>query len=234
MKRLKRLYKLGKIMLIVMALMIPVFAFIYSKVTAREGLLYRNAILVPAQENGQTVYAGKIKGQDVSFTVTADRTVTFRNGDITVGPYVVKEDPRAVPESSEIRTSLYGAELRLNDRVLFRGGVLKELDTVVLYKEDGSVFVDSDEPSAAEILNVALGPALTHKGNWVMWFAGTIACVINAVYILYADEIFRWQLRFRIRDTEEVDPTDWEITCRYIGWIASVVLAAAVYLFGLR
>lgn len=234
MERLKRLNQLGKILLLVMAVMIPVFAFIYSKVTAREGLYYRNTILVPVEENGQTVYSGKIKGQDVSFAVAADRTVTFRKGDKTAGPYVVKEDPAAVPESSEIKASLLGAELRLDEKVLFRGGVLKELDTVILYNEDGSVFVDTNEPSAAEILNVALGPMLTHKGNWLMWFAGTAACVINAIYILYADEIFRWQLRFRIRDTEEVDPTDWEITCRHFGWIASVALAAVVYILGLR
>ena len=36
---------------------------------------YKNSVLVPHQENGNTVYSGKLKGEQATFTVTEDKTV---------------------------------------------------------------------------------------------------------------------------------------------------------------
>ena len=41
-----------------------------------------------------------------------------------------------------------------------------------------------------------------------------IISIFNAFSILYADEIFRWNLAFQIRDTDGAEPSDWEIAGR--------------------
>ena len=48
------------------------------------------------------------------------------------------------------------------------------------------------EPSVSTILDLMDGPALTHKGAWLGWFGGVLICVIAALAMLFADELFRW------------------------------------------
>ena len=45
-----------------MAVMMLAFTVIYPIVTGRSGFLYEDTILVPAEEDGCTVYSGKIYG----------------------------------------------------------------------------------------------------------------------------------------------------------------------------
>ncbi len=89
------------------------------------------------------------------------------------------------------------------------------------------------EPSLATILDLAMGPELTHKGHWLPWFLGILLCVVNAVSILYADELFRFWLSFRIESPELVEPTDLEITGRYFGWGAMLIGIFVVFVIGL-
>ena len=89
------------------------------------------------------------------------------------------------------------------------------------------------EPSLATILDLAMGPELTHKGHWLPWFLGILLCVVNAVSILYADELFRFWLSFRIESPELAEPTDLEITGRYFGWIAMLIGILVVFIIGL-
>ena len=58
--------------------------------------------------------------------------------------------------------------------------------------------------------------------------------LIAAVSILFADELFRWGLVFRVRDVDLVEPSDWEIAGRYIGWTLMTVMAFAAYMMGLQ
>ena len=76
MKRIKELNLYQKSILAVMAIMALVFASVYSKTISRVGFEYMDTILVPAQENGGTVYSGKIRGQQAQFTVSKDKTIT--------------------------------------------------------------------------------------------------------------------------------------------------------------
>lgn len=64
-----------KSILIFMLAMALVFAVVYHMTIARVGVLYQNAIFVPAEENGVTVYSGKLRGKQAEFTVSADKTV---------------------------------------------------------------------------------------------------------------------------------------------------------------
>ena len=246
MERFKTLDYRQKWIFLIMGVMVLVFTILYPVTLSRVGYSYRDAILVPHEAEGTTVYSGKIQGEAASFTVTQDKTVTFQYGDFTYGPYTVKENPQAAPESGDLADSLSGVEIWWQDSRLFRGGARKlDQHGWLLYYENGEPYgleikittgdnsAAQMEPSLATILDLAMGPELTHKGHWLPWFLGILLCVVNAVSILYADELFRFWLSFRIESPELVEPTDLEITGRYFGWIAMLIGILVVFVIGL-
>lgn len=252
--KFKSLDRYQKGVMLAMAAMIVVFAALYAYTVGRVGYEYRDGILVPSEENGATVYSGRVHGRRAEFTVSADGTVEFRRGDTLYGPYTAREDPSAVPEEHWLKEDMRGVELRCGDEVIFRGGALDSGNSFRLYDEDGEpasigiVAVTSDgtvidgsgnavdpmEPGAHTLLELMSGPELTHKGSWWGYFAGIFICLITAASILYADELFRWNLSFSIRHPERAEPSDWEIAGRYISWTALAVMALAVFIIGLR
>ena len=60
MERVKNLDRYQKGILLLLAVMIVVFGVIYGIVTSRVGFLYKDAILRPTEENGNTIYSGKL------------------------------------------------------------------------------------------------------------------------------------------------------------------------------
>ena len=54
------------------------------------------------------------------------------------------------------------------------------------------------------------------------------------VSVLFADELFRFNLAFRIRDADRAEPSEWEIAGRYISWAVLPVVALALLIGGLR
>lgn len=254
MERIKRLGWYQKAVLLFMMAMILVFTVIYPMMTAQKGFAYKDAILIPDQQNGDTIYAGKILGEEARFTVRADKTVEFRYGDKTYGPYTAKEDPSAVPEDIDREGPMTGVELRQGDKIIFRGGMEHHGDVRWLYNEDGSVeeirisdttgdnsvtdgngnAIDTMEPSAYAILDVMAGPELTHKGDWSAWFIGVFLCIVAAIYVLFADEIFRWNLAFQIRNADRAQPSDWEIAWRHVGWTVLPIAALIIFVLGLQ
>lgn len=253
-EKFKALDRYQKGVMLAMAAMIVVFAALYAYTVGRVGYEYRDAILVPSEENGATVYSGRVRGESAEFTVSADGTVEFRRGDTLYGPYTAREDPSAVPEEHELKEDMRGVELSCGDEVIFRGGVLDWKGSFLLYNEDGTAssagfvvttnggmaidgsgnVIDPLEPGANNVLELMSGPGLTHKGSWWGYFAGVFACLITAAYILYADELFRWQLSFSIRNADKAEPSDWEIAGRYISWTVLPVMALVVFIIGLR
>lgn len=254
MEKIKSLNSYQKGVLLFMLAMTLVFSVIYPMTISRVGFAYKDTILVPRQENGSTVYSGKIQGKQAHFTVSTDKTVVFQHGDTTYGPYTAKEDPTAIPRDEEMAESMTGMELRQGEDILFRGGVLEISDSYWLYNEDGTLdnfgfsyvtsdgierdengdVIDSVEPSASTILELMNDPELTHKGDWLAWFGAVFICVLNAVSILFAEELFRWNLAFRIRNVDHAEPSDWEIAGRYIGWTVLTVMALVLFIMGLQ
>lgn len=252
--KIKNMNRYQKGLLIFMIVMAITFLAVYSMTISRIGFEYKNTILVPCKENGSTVYSGKIKGRQAHFTVSEDKTVVFQYGDRTYGPYTAKEDPTAIPNDEEMAEDMVGIELLQGDAVLFRGGVLKSDDEYWLYNEDGTLnnfgftYVTSDgierdengnaidpvEPSASAILHLMNGPKLTHKGTWFAWFAAMFICVLNALFILFADELFRWNLALKIRNADHAEPSDLEIAGRYISWTFLTIMALAFFIMGLQ
>ena len=254
MERIKNLDRYQKGILLIMLVMVLVFAVIYPVIISRVGFEYKDKIFVPSQENGSTVYSAKLYGQQARFTVSADKTVVFQHGDTTYGPYTVKEDPTAIPKNEEIAKHMTGVEIRQGDKILFRGGVIEMVDSFWLYNEDGTFesikisyrvsgesfdrdengnIINPVEPSASTILELTNGPQLTHKGEWAVWFLAVFFCMINAVSILFADELFRWNLRLRLRNVDQAEPSDWEIVGRYISWAVIMIMAFVTFVMGL-
>ena len=162
MERWKQLGKYQKAVLIFITAMSLMFVIVYSVTIHREGFAYQKNILVPSEENGSTMYSGKIKGEQARFTVSADKVVEFQHGD-----------------------KIYG-------------------------------------------------PALTHKGEWYAWFCGVVVCFVTAISILFADELFRFNMAFQIRDAETAEPSEWQIAGRYISWTILPLMAMIIFIMGLQ
>ena len=251
-KRIKNLNRYQKCFLLIMLLMSLVFTILYPITISRVGYEYKNSIFVPIQENNNIIYSGKIHGTQAHFTVSEDKTLVFQYGDKTYGPYTLKEDSGAIPQNDDMSEYMTGVELRCGEKILFRGGVLQTADSYWLYNEDGNDYefsymaedeterdadgniIDPDEPSTGNILELMNDPVLTHKGNWTAWLGALIISIFNAFSILYADEIFRWNLAFQIRDTDGAEPSDWEIAGRYVSWIILILVALIIYTMGLN
>ena len=255
MKRFKALDNVQKGILFLLAAMILIFSAVYPYVISRKGFLYQDAILVPSQENGETIYSGKINGETAIFTVSADRTIRFTHGTTDYGSYLVREDPGAVPKDEELADRMTGLEILREDELLFRGGMIQmddgsywlfdeegylkshEVNVAIsvgttMYDENGNE-IDPMAPSLTTIVTLYYGPELTHKGVGLAWFGGVFLCVLTAMTILYADELFRWHLSFRIRDVDRAEPTEWELGTRYMEWILLPILALATFIMGL-
>lgn len=253
MERIKGLNRYQQIILLLLAVLLIVFTALYVIAFSRAGFAYAGHILVPGEKNGTTSYSGTIRGRDAVFTVTADQTVTFRYGEKVYGPYTAKEDATAVPEDSDLAHFMTGVEILDGDQVYFRGGVFRTGEDLVLFNEDGryaNIYVsysqgdgtvmdlqgneaDEMEPPASVILKLLDGPVLTRKGEWAAWLCGAFFCIATAVSILFADELFRWHISFRVQDPESAVPSDWEIAGRYISWTVLPVMALVVFVIGL-
>lgn len=254
-QKIKDLNWYQKGILLLLLALIPVYAVIYHVSISRVGVLYNDKIFVPAEESGATVYSGRLDGKPAEITVTNDKTaVTFRCGDTVYGPYTIEEDPSALADIEFCPSDMRGVALYDGETLLFRGGFWPSGEFTQLYRADGSpdlqmglyavengVWKDADgnvvdpmKPDAADILRIALAPELTHKGDWLVWFGAVCISLLNAATILYADELFRWNLSFQIQNAEDVEPSEWEMLSRYLGWTVLTILAFIVYILGLK
>lgn len=252
MERIKELDRYQKAILLLLVLMAAAFFIIYCVTSSRVGFRYQDRILVPEVQGGSTVYSGKLQGEDAVFTVS-DNSVTFRLGETVYGPYTVKKDPTAVPQEEDLKDSMTGIEVRDKDRILFRGGVLDLSGARLLYREDGrtvlnitvntgsGTVIDSDgnvidpmEPSVHTVLDLLEGPELEKKGQWIVWFLGLFLSGITVIHILFADELFRFRLSFRVADAYGLEPSEWEIFGRYASWTVITVMVLIFYILGLQ
>ena len=254
MERIQGLNRYQKGLLIFMIVMTLIFAVIYPITISRVGYRYNDAILIPTQENGKTIYTGKIQGKQAQFIVSEDKSIVFWYGDKTYGTYTMKEDPTAIPEDKEIAEEMTGVEICNGDKIMFRGGVWAAGDFYWLYNEDGTLdnlgfsvitsngweedansnVIDNMEPSVSTIYELLNEPELTHKGEALAWFGAVFLCILNTLTILFADELFRWNLAFQIRNVENAEPSEWEIAQRYTVWTAMTIMALVLFIMGLQ
>lgn len=253
MERIKALNRYQKGILLLLVVIMLVFTAVYPAVISRVGFAYRDAILIPSEEHGDTIYSGKIRTVEARFTVFADQSVTFQYGDTVYGPYTAIEDKTAIPEENNMKNLMTGAELRKGEEIIFRGGFVTMEDGLWLVHEDGSFehsaivimtdgietdengnVIDPMEPSAANILELMKGPKLAHRGNWLGWGCGVFLCILTVVSMLFADELFRLDLALRIHNAEQAEPSEWVIAGRYLSWTLLPVMAVYAFILGLQ
>ena len=255
MERIRNLDKFQKAILLIIIAMILVFSVLYPVTINRTGILYRGEILVPSYEMGKTVYSGKIEGQGAAITISDD-SVSFNIGGKEYGPYIVKKDPSALTDDMGDKSSMTGIEILCGGEVVFRGGAMNlggfywlydsegELSdtgtTVIRVTPDGSTTdisgneIDPLKPTFSEVLYMLDEPELTHKGDFSIFIYGTIICLADVLLILFADVLFRFNMRFIIEDAENAEPSWWEYLRRYTLWTLLPVLALVMYIAGLR
>lgn len=256
MERIRNLYRYQKVILLILIVMAVVFAVLYAVTTSRTGFSYMDKILIPETRDGATVYSGIIGGEKAWFTVSGDKSVTFRHGDRLYGPYTAVEAPDAVPEEDSLAEQMTGVEVRNGDKIIFRGSVLPtgyddqdfilldekgNLDGVhvMVHMSDGTVVdgdgntVDPMEPDVYTILHLMQGPELTAKGHWGVYFLCLVMSAVTAVSIVFADELFRFGLSFRIRNADMAEPSDWALMNRSISWFIAPVGILVCYIIGL-
>ena len=250
MKKIRSLSAYAKFMLIVLAAMLLVFSILYPICLSRTGFAYRGAILRQTEKDGVTVYSGKVQGKETVFNVYSDRSVEYRRGSASFGPYTVRETPEAVAEELTGDPDIIGVELRTGSRIVFRGAMLNHsLPGRWLYNTDGTDFsvpvfpntenqdgssLNAEEPLPAIVLDLMYGPRLTHNGQAVCWFAGAALCLLTALLILFADRLFRWDLQFIIRDPEGAEPSEWMYARWYFNWTLLAACALFVFIYGLN
>lgn len=251
MDRIRSLDRFQKIILTALVVMAVVFAGIYGITASRVGFAYRDTILVPRQVDGATLYEGRLGDSDCTFTVTAD-TVTLVCGK-TYGPYTLREDPTAVPADDPMAPQMTGIEILEGSRRFFRGSVMPFADSFMLCDADGAPFftatvtmsdgtqvdmngstVNPYKPTPHTIVELLHGPELTHKGYWPVLVMGIFVSLVMAVDILFCDELFRFRLSFRVQDTCNAEPSDWELMRRKIGWSLCPIIIFFLYLYGLQ
>lgn len=252
MERIRSLDRYQKIILLIFLAMALVFGVVYGVVTGREGYLYMDSVLVPTQAGSTTVYSGRIDGQKASFTVAAD-TVTFARGNRIYGPYLLEEDPTAVPEEDRLAQHMTGIVITDDGKPFFRGGMIADSNGLHLFREDGRMIyditmttgngvsydmdgnpIDPFEPSPQTIVTLLQGPELTHKGYWLAYLMGLLFSASGVVSILFADDLFRFRMSFRVQNADTIEPSDWEVSSRYIGWTILPILILYLYFVGLK
>lgn len=254
MHRIRYLDKYPKALLILLVAMAVVFAAVYAVAISQVGYLYNDKILVPGTEGSNTVYTAMVRGEQWRFTVTPDKTVTFRCGDKQYGPYTVKEDPTAIPKKDDLADHMTGVEVHCGDELLFRGGIFDAGSHWIMVNEDGTganiivsavlsdgTRVDSNgqpfdpmKPSVSTILRLAKGPELTHKGHWSFYILGLFLSLVAAVNILFVDELFRLRFIFQARDPDLIEPSDLALGMRPIAWTLMTLVPLISYLIGLK
>lgn len=253
-ERIRNLSGYQKAILLAMAAMVLVFSAVYLLTVRRVGYLYQGTILVPTQEDGATVYTGSIRNTAAQFRVTGNQ-VTFRYGGTQYGPYTMESDPTAVPSQQDAAEGFVGIDIRDKGKILFRGGVRALQDSCFFIHSDGSSdflsiyedgvtgvaynaetgeVYDRMAPTLRDIYALLTNPPLTHKGDAMAWLAGVVMCIVNAVTLLFADELFYWKMSFLVRNAQGAEPSDWALGQRFIGWAALGILALVVFVLGLQ
>lgn len=237
-----------RVLLLVMAAEILVFFIANVLAFLRPGLEYQDALLYPRTEGELQIYQGKVDGETARFTVTPGGEVSYQWGEYTYGPYQISEDPSAVPDGYE---GSQGIEIRLGDEVLFRGCYLPS-STFPLIQEDGeSLWEDSNiymisgekiwrngqeitereyrEPSLSALARVALGTELTRQGNILLYLLITVLAVFNVLQICFPGLFFRRYIRWRVRDPELAEPSDFYIAMERMEWVVLAIVCLVLY-----
>lgn len=257
MERFKESSVLQKAGMIASVVMVVVFAVLYIISYNRVGVLYKDKFFVKSEENGNTVFSGRIDLKEAVLTVRPDGTLYYRYDGKEYAPYRIVSDPTVIPASSplsEKRVQQYveGVCIYQGDDLLFRGGLYR-ISTVgyILCDTNGELLlsnIDVDKrpnpfdsghtydpvmPSVFDIISLVKGPQIVRRCFPTFYILGVIISVYNVLSILFEDELFRLKLGFSVHNPAAAAPSDWELFKRKTSYIAIPVAILVVFTMGL-
>lgn len=252
-----------RIVITIQGFLVLLFLILYLTVGRQQVTKYRDEYLRCRTDDAVTTYSGKLNGEKAVFTVT-DHNVEYQLGDTLYGPYTIVPDPTAVPSEENkpwnvtSTAGLVGVEVWEGDTLLYRGAYhdvgLGFSSTFYLVDTEGDIaygdekvgaivetgfgelhtYVDKEEPGPYTILKIAMAPGVVRRGHFGLYVLGVVVCILNAISVLYADALFRWNLRFRISNVDAAEPSEWELFSRWIGWFVLTICALVIFILGLN
>lgn len=235
--RISQLSMTQRVLLILQAVLVLLGIILYAAVGGQQVIRFGDGRLKVGEENGAAVYAGK----SIKLVARDDTLEHYENGELAA-TYTVTEDPTAVPTEGTADLvvtdpdSLRGVEIRHNGILLFRGSYRIISDTIFCFDENGDLSVlssvDRDGLNASTVLSLLYDPDVESRGDLRLILLGVFLSVLNAVSILFADELFRWNLRFSIRNVEDAEPSDWELFSRGLSWVLLMLTSLVSLLLG--
>ena len=237
---------------ITMVLEILVFGVLTATAVSQPGVSYGDGFLVPRREGEVRIYEGTVDGEPARFTVSPGGEVSYRWGEFSYGPYRVSRDPAAVPEG--FRGEETGLEIRRGDEVVFRGSYSPDspvplIDesgapvwdaalSVEIIGEESTLYVDGravtweerHAPRLAAVAEMALGPALTHRGSVGYYLLITLLAALNLLQICFPGFFFRLSLLGHVRNREAAEPSSFYIGMERLEWALLAALCLVLYI----
>ena len=103
------------------------------------------------------------------------------------------------------------------------------------YSSPDSLFWLLDEEGNVQSVSPAPFPVQSKPdpapspGDILFLLLGLFTNAVCALSLLFEDQLFRWQLSFRVADPGSAEPSEWEMFNRWAGWITLTAVAFLAY-----
>ncbi|MDE6281036.1 MAG: hypothetical protein K2M15_04495, partial [Oscillospiraceae bacterium] len=219
-----------RIILLLHPILFVLSLILFLTLGQQQAVSYGNGYLRYEQQGDADVYSGKADGHKVKYVVSPDSVVEFWLDGSLDSTYTVTEDPTAIPETNEAAVlggpeNLTGIEIRKGNDVWFRGAYPTYYSYFWLLDENGQsdvsdsiviVGASTPAPTPKNILSFVQGPEVSSRGQleFILW--GLLLSAICLASLLFEDQLFRWDLAFRVRDPYSAAPSEWELFSRWV------------------
>ena len=213
-----------RVCLLLQAAVILLFTVLYPVVGSWKGTEYNGDFYRRTVQGEAAAYTGTRDGLKTVYAVRPlgeGYTVECEIEGQVFGPYDIALAPEAAGDVGDWTGPVTGGiEVRQGERVLYRGPYYASPEGKLLWMGDmdalyiGGKIVQMgfssspayvEEPEAADLLYFAMKPTITHQGNWIYYVAGFFLAVLNGVGILFAEELFVWEMSWHINRPEDAE-----------------------------
>ena len=205
---------------------------------------YHDSTLRYQTEGDTTVYSGKADGRKIKYVVSHGSVVEFWLDGALDSTYTVTEDSTAIPQTEETarfdQDFFTGVEIRKGDEVWFRGAYSPYSSSWLLDEEGNNLAISisfgtessKPEPAPGGILYIAREPESERRGRLADSALGALLGIACVLLVLFEEQLYRWQMSFRMRRPEQAEPTEWESLSHWVSWIMLTSVAVLLYAMG--